>query len=202
MGVKCTAVRKDGLPCRAWAVAGSDPPRCAAHGGKRPPACLSDMLPGFDLPTRSDTRAGSPRPGPLDRSDQSSITAEEAVSFLAALLKWLADYMATHAEEFTVDDVARLSAVYGQNVGRYVRMCQDQARSAGRETDEMEQALRLAGQYLGVELLPTPPGEVPSTDHLGSRQHRSMTPSDSSDIQTTDDETDRSIDPRNRDLAD
>lgn len=27
----CTARRKDGNPCRAWAVRGSDPPRCTAH---------------------------------------------------------------------------------------------------------------------------------------------------------------------------
>ncbi|MGD2148378.1 MAG: hypothetical protein PVH41_16920, partial [Anaerolineae bacterium] len=33
----CTATRADGNPCRAWAVRGSDPALCAAHGGGRSP---------------------------------------------------------------------------------------------------------------------------------------------------------------------
>jgi hypothetical protein len=28
----CSATTRAGRPCRAWAVRGSDPPRCAAHG--------------------------------------------------------------------------------------------------------------------------------------------------------------------------
>ena len=31
----CTATTSAGFPCRAWAVRGSDPPRCAPHGGGR-----------------------------------------------------------------------------------------------------------------------------------------------------------------------
>ncbi|MEA3376671.1 MAG: hypothetical protein U9R72_10815 [Chloroflexota bacterium] len=30
---RCSAARADGRPCRAWAVRGTDPPLCAAHGG-------------------------------------------------------------------------------------------------------------------------------------------------------------------------
>lgn len=33
----CTATCADGSPCRAWAVRGSDPPRCSPHGGGRRP---------------------------------------------------------------------------------------------------------------------------------------------------------------------
>ena len=31
---RCMAIKPDGDPCRAWAIRGSDPPRCAAHSGK------------------------------------------------------------------------------------------------------------------------------------------------------------------------
>ncbi|MDF1515787.1 MAG: hypothetical protein P1S60_18415 [Anaerolineae bacterium] len=31
--VICTATTRTGQPCRAWAVPGTDPPRCAPHGG-------------------------------------------------------------------------------------------------------------------------------------------------------------------------
>ncbi len=44
MSQKCSANKKDGLVCRAWAVRDSDPPLCSAHsklvvtlGEKRPP---------------------------------------------------------------------------------------------------------------------------------------------------------------------
>jgi hypothetical protein len=33
MGERCTATTKKGTPCKGWAVRGSDPPRCGAHGG-------------------------------------------------------------------------------------------------------------------------------------------------------------------------
>jgi hypothetical protein len=33
MSQRCSAKRRDGQPCNAWAVRGSDPPLCAAHGG-------------------------------------------------------------------------------------------------------------------------------------------------------------------------
>ena len=33
---RCTALTAAGRPCQAWAVRGTDPPRCAAHGGIEP----------------------------------------------------------------------------------------------------------------------------------------------------------------------
>ncbi len=30
---RCTATTRGGQPCRGWAVPGTDPPRCAPHGG-------------------------------------------------------------------------------------------------------------------------------------------------------------------------
>jgi len=32
--VKCSAVKKDGRPCRAWAMIGSEPALCAVHAGR------------------------------------------------------------------------------------------------------------------------------------------------------------------------
>lgn len=39
---RCTALTAAGRPCQAWAVRGSDPPRCAAHGGREPHAAQVD----------------------------------------------------------------------------------------------------------------------------------------------------------------
>jgi len=34
MSRRCTARTQDGSPCRAWAVRGTEPPRCSAHAGR------------------------------------------------------------------------------------------------------------------------------------------------------------------------
>ena len=31
--IRCTSTTRHGQPCRSWAVPGTDPPRCASHGG-------------------------------------------------------------------------------------------------------------------------------------------------------------------------
>ena len=35
MAERCTGITAAGRPCRAWAVRGTHPPRCSAHGGRR-----------------------------------------------------------------------------------------------------------------------------------------------------------------------
>ena len=42
MSQRCTATTRRGLPCRAWAVRGSDPPRCVAHGSRTGAATARD----------------------------------------------------------------------------------------------------------------------------------------------------------------
>lgn len=80
MSHRCTALRKDGSPCRSWAVPGTEPPRCSVHGGARSLADAPDRrctatcadgspcggwaVPGSDPPrcgAHSD-RAGQPPP--------------------------------------------------------------------------------------------------------------------------------------------
>ena len=52
MSQRCSAKRRDGQPCNAWAVKGSDPPLCAAHGGTdaqigAPPGNQNALTHGF-----------------------------------------------------------------------------------------------------------------------------------------------------------
>ena len=44
---RCTARRKDGRPCRAWAVREGQRPLCASH--RKPAASDGQEAPGFDL---------------------------------------------------------------------------------------------------------------------------------------------------------
>jgi hypothetical protein len=78
--IVCTATRQDGRPCRAWAVPGSRPPRCPAHGRRtESPAAIALPLPLAGLPDPRPAavgqgrgrRAGKPaRPArPVDGAD-------------------------------------------------------------------------------------------------------------------------------------
>jgi len=46
---RCIATTRAGHPCRGRPVAGSKPPRCYAHGGRRPPYTAPPVFPGDDL---------------------------------------------------------------------------------------------------------------------------------------------------------
>ena len=72
MNQRCTACTDQGLPCRNWAVRGSDPPRCGSHhGGRRPPGA-----PYGNRNAQIHGRSARPRPVPR--------TLEALVADLAA----------------------------------------------------------------------------------------------------------------------
>ena len=66
MSQKCSHLTRLGEPCRAWAVRGSLPPRCAAHGGRVPGATGPQELVGqaqvagqAQVENQAQTREGS-----------------------------------------------------------------------------------------------------------------------------------------------
>lgn len=143
MNAKCSAARKDGHPCQAWAVAGTSPPRCAAHGG-------------------GTARVGAPignenarKHGFYCRPSRPIETIDDAMEHLAESLIQLAEYIREHMHELTVDEMARLSSVRGQNLSRYVRMIKDRAILTGDTSEidaHVERALEFASERLGVPL--------------------------------------------------
>lgn len=121
------------------------------------------MLPGFDVDAGPDASPDAgPEPVPLPRpwsyAEWSLESIDDAIERLAELMTLLAEYLAAHVDQMTVGDMTRLMAVYGQNLSRYARMVRDKARLEGEaETDlaaAADEALRLAGINLEVELLP------------------------------------------------
>ena len=144
MSTRCTATTNSHQPCRAWAVAGTEPPLCAAHGGTGSPN-------GAALGNQNAVKHGFYR-RPARRLE----TVDDALGHLAESLVQLADYIDEHVHELTVDEIARLQAVRGQNLSRFVRMKRDQAALDGEAGDELQadiaNALKLAGLQLGVEL--------------------------------------------------
>lgn len=117
------------------------------------------MLPGFDVDEGPDP-GSEPVSNPRlwDHASWSLESIDDAIERLAEAMAVLAEYLAAHVDEMTVGDMTRLMAVYGQNLSRYARLVRDKARLEGEaETDlaaAADEALRLAGINLEVELLP------------------------------------------------
>ena len=152
MSQRCQATTKTGRPCKAWAVAGTHPPRCSAHGGAAkpvgaPPNNKNAVKHGFYSNTARQRMCVQPAPGAIRSID-------DAIAHLAHSLIQLAQYIHDHASEFTVEEMVRLQSVFGQNLSRYIRAKRDHAAGSHDEDlqADIDQALQLAGEVLGVNL--------------------------------------------------
>ena len=144
---KCTATTtKDNQPCQAWAVADTDPALCAAHGGGKAPVGAPDA-------NQNAVKHGfyrTPTTAPNSIADASLLLADNIAQ--------LGQYISENLSELSIDEIARLSQVHGQNLSRYVRMKRDQEDLDGGSSSELQtdiaNALTLAGLQLGIELVP------------------------------------------------
>jgi len=133
---RCTATTAKGIPCKAWAQAHTDPPRCAAHA--------------------SGSRAGAPqgntnatRHGAYSAPDLPTITAQ-----LARRLDQLAAYIDGHLDDLEPADYARLGTLQGQLVSRLAHLLkgQDAGNVNPALATAISEALDLVGAEIGVEL--------------------------------------------------
>ena len=140
--LRCTATTKAGIPCRAWAVKGTQPPRCAAHGGGRRPA-------------------GAPRGNQTAREhgayfDADLLSIEDVLADLAIKQRWLSDYIETHIGEISTRELISLLKLHGQNASRLGRLLRDKRALSGEAADgiagAIAQALDELSTELGVEL--------------------------------------------------
>ena len=142
--IHCTAMTKTTRrPCKAWAVGGTKPPRCASHGG----VSASPGAPEGNKNAQTHGLYSTPNIQVRDIDD--------AIQLLSSHLEELAEFITTN-DKLTIEDMARLSAVLGQNVSRYARLLKAQRELTGERDErimrDVEEALALAGQKLGVEL--------------------------------------------------
>jgi hypothetical protein len=155
-GRRCSAIKADGEPCRAWAIRGSDPPLCAAHAGRTgaPPRNRLAEKHGF----YSRRGAGSTGPGGADPGSRPDLTHIEAVvADLAERQAQLTEYLAALMDRGAdVEEVARLFALHGQNASRLGRLLRDQRALSGESADDLLDAIGKAldeiGEELGIEL--------------------------------------------------
>jgi len=144
---RCTATTAAGLPCKNWAVHGSDPPRCPSHGGGPgivgPPKGNKNALKhGFYVQTREIR------------------TIEDVIEDLAArqaALSGYIDFVVSSVERgelstLTLDEMVTLLRLHGQNASRLGRLLRDQRALSGEAADGISGAIAQALDELSTEL--------------------------------------------------
>ena len=119
---RCAAICADGSPCRAWAVRGTQPPRCAPHGGGRAPV----GAPSGNQNARSH--------GYYARRDVLSEgwTLETFIADVAARQEGISGYLEwlLADDQVAPADVARLFAFYAVSASRLESLLRErQARN-------------------------------------------------------------------------
>jgi hypothetical protein len=147
-GRRCTAVRADGTPCRAWAVRGSDEPLCAAHGGTSarigaPPGNRNALKHGFYVRRECEERLQDVSP------DEWSI--ETVILDLCIKQAQLSRYIEVNSGDLSADELARFLQIHGQNASRLGRLLRDRRALCG-DTDPLSNAIAQALEELSEEL--------------------------------------------------
>ena len=147
---RCTATCADGSPCQAWAVHGSDPPRCAPHGGGR-------TLTGAPLGNQNARKHRfHVRTSPLDGGRSGACTIDGVIADLHRQQQRLSRYIDEHIDELEPSELIRFLRVHGQSCSCLGRLLRDrQALGGGFQADMEEltrQALAELSEEWGVDL--------------------------------------------------
>ena len=129
---RCTAVCLDGTPCQAWAVHGTDPPRCAAHGGTR----------GRIYGSWGDT--------PLSDDCSIDVVIDDLYRKQMRLSDTIDRIQAD--EDATLKDLVYLLRIHGQNAGRLGRLLRHRRALGGDAADGISGAIAQALDELSTEL--------------------------------------------------
>lgn len=158
MPIRCSARRKDGQPCQAWAVSGSAPPLCPAHRGREPaPAAIGTRqapLPFSDLEPIPAPAPACGFPGvaaPAGRLNAPSLADELAA--VRAAVRRIVQKMEneTHQEEY-----AELAGLLFRGTVTIAQLLSAQKALSGEAADgymvAMAQVLTELGDDWQVEL--------------------------------------------------
>lgn len=142
---KCPAPKKDGSPCKAWAVRTSDPPRCAPHGGGKARVGAPG---GNDNATTHGVYSLSATP---------PTNLDTRIKDLDARVCELSEFIDGLDKTTALGDRLALFDLHGRLTSRLGRLMKD--RQAVTEPDahgmeaELREALGIASGILGLDLL-------------------------------------------------
>lgn len=114
---RCTALCASGVPCRAWAVRGTAPPRCAPHGGGRDPI----GAPWGNRNARTHGYYAQPDAPP------GGWTLETLIADVLARHQGISRYIDQLLADDQVEpaDIARTFVVYGVSASRLERLLRE-----------------------------------------------------------------------------
>ena len=164
----CTAITRLGNPCRSWAIPGTDPPRCASHGGVpgRPGAPLGNQnAVTHGLYAKNWKLAGAsdiPELRELDALTNDAVISGEGQQAIVLVTKSLmqkylrlSHYIDQQAEELPLVTLSHLLSLHAQMASRLGRLFRDQ-RILAPEQDGISLAIQQAmvelSEILGTDL--------------------------------------------------
>jgi hypothetical protein len=140
---RCTATRADGNPCNAWAVRGTDPPRCGAHRSAAdwgaPAGNQNATKHGYYAELPEECPAGLP-------------AIVHIIDLLYQRQLQLDDYIEQVQEAATLSELTHLLRIYGQNASRLGRLLRDRRALSGDAADGISGAIAAALDELSTEL--------------------------------------------------
>lgn len=139
---RCTATCKDGTPCRAWAVRGTDPPLCSAHRDH----------PNWGAPHGNDNALKHGYYADPDLPDDCTIDA--VIDMLYQKQIDLDAYIdaVLHGADVGLRDLAHLFSVHGQNASRLGRLLRDRRALSGDAADGISGAIARALDELSTQM--------------------------------------------------
>lgn len=149
MSKRCTAYKKDGTRCRAWAVKGTNPPLCSAHGGGSAPVGApkgnqNAVTHGFYANTDPvSIEADLPKDIPDN--------IRTVIHDLAVKQARLSRYINGHLASLDTATLARLLQLHAQTASRLGRLLRDQRALSGDAADGISDAIAKALDELGNE---------------------------------------------------
>jgi hypothetical protein len=153
-GRRCTATCADGTPCRAWAVHGTDPPRCAPHGGGRASACAplgnqNARTHGFYVEHAA--------PDLSEALSPDECTIDVVIEDLFRKHMSLSRYIDDHLDDLPPATLARLCGLHAQTSSRLGKLLRDRlvlakAREDDFLSDLIDETLEELSEEWGVDL--------------------------------------------------
>ncbi|MCJ7737360.1 MAG: hypothetical protein MUQ10_08625 [Anaerolineae bacterium] len=137
---RCTSLKADGTPCKAWAMRDTMPALCVTHAAR---TTAADANPGIGMPSGSANSQSSPSPEMI----------EKVIDDLAGKQAQLSAYITERLDQGAdVQGLARVFALHGQNASRLGRLLRDQRALSGDAADGIAGAIAQALDELSTEL--------------------------------------------------
>ena len=139
---QCTARLRDGAPCAAWAVVGTDPPLCSVH---------QRLAAGSDeLEQLSAVQAWLG----LEADDSEELAIDLVIDDLYRRQMWLNALIDSSAgpNGASITELARLLSIHGANATRLGKLLRDRRALSGDAADGISGAIAQALDELSTEL--------------------------------------------------